>query len=54
MVQRVDGGEEGAVEPAPALPDELGERLGYVGFSDGAFDVAEDPFGAGLGDELEA
>ena len=52
--ERVDAGGERAVEPAPALPDELGGRLGHVRLALGRLDVAEDPPLVGLGDELEA
>ena len=35
----VDGGEERAVEPAPALGDELGDLVGHVGDGVGGLDV---------------
>lgn len=52
--ERVDACGERAVEPAPALADELGGRLGRVRLALGRLDVAENPALVGLGDELEA
>lgn len=36
-------GKEGPVEPTSSLRDEFRESVGHVGFTDSAFDVAEDP-----------
>lgn len=47
-------GEERAVEPAPALRDELGQRVGDVSLADRGLDVFEDPIGVCFRYELEA
>jgi hypothetical protein len=50
----VDGGEEGAVQPATALENQLGRRVGHVGLARRRLDVLQDPVAVALGDELEA
>jgi hypothetical protein len=51
---RVEGGKVGAVEPASALRDQLGDAVGHVGDRRRVAFVAEEPRFAGFGNQLKA
>ena len=52
--KRINGSEEGTVQPTPTLQDEIGHFSRHVGLTRSGLDVLQDPSAVPLGNELEA